>query len=481
MPRRARLLTLLTVSLSIVGLVDLIPPADSTQAEAGTGPAERPDPTLIRLENPGLAAWRPEFPGERARFKTEPAKGFDRLALPKGFFVPIFDTFEKPRKVIGRARRGAALSARKVDTPITCYDNSARGAWYAIEGDGFVCSTSGFELVRRASPLDPPQRNPGMGTPMPFEYARVVQEGSPRLSRKPSLREWEALASIGGPKDDPSGLMIERMIGDFFVSVDAEVDVEGIPFVRTVHNELVEKQALKPRAQPNMVGERLRDGRTLPLAFVYGDDETELLCSNGKSVCGVAEKHARFVPAGLTEVNGETYVRGPRGLLVPARAVRLIEKQSRPGGVGPSDKWVHIDLTRQTLVAYEGDVPVYATLVSSGKEGHTTPSGLYRIQRKYLSKTMRAVDPKEGLYHIEDIPWTMYYYGAYAVHGAYWHDVFGEVRSHGCTNVAPADARWIYHWSDPQVPDGWQAVENVARGTAFYFTNEPEESLLSHR
>jgi hypothetical protein len=433
--------------------------------------APRPARERIRLENPGLEGWAPELPGERTRWREAPAEGFDVLALPTGFFTGVYSRVERPRRTIGRVRRGAALSARKVDTSITCYDNGKRGAWYALEGGGFICSTSGFRFVKRAPPLDPPQRQPRMDRPMPFDYARVTAEGTPRLRRAPSLRQWERLASVGGPKSDPTGLMVERMVGDFFVSVDEAITVDGLRFMRTVHGEYVDADALKPRAQPNMVGERLGDEKRLPYAFVWAEGETPILCEDGQTECGVAEKHARFAPEGFVTLEGERYAKAPGGGLVPMEAVRVLEKRSRPGGVGPEDKWVHIDLARQGLVAYEGDTPVYATLISSGKAGHTTPSGLYRVQRKYLSKTMRAVDEVEGLYHIEDIPWTMYYYGAYAVHGAYWHDVFGQVRSHGCTNLAPADARWIYHWSEPKVPEGWQAVENVENGTAFLFTS----------
>lgn len=453
------------------------PAAETPEAPSGVRSAAARVPGEIRLENPGLDGWSPEFTGEKPRWRTQPAPGYDRLALPTGFLVPIFDRLAKPRKTIGRTRRGAALSARKADTSMTCYDNGKKGVWYEIEG-GVICTTSGYEIVKSAPPkLTPVQRDPRMNIPMPFDYARVIASGAARLSRKPTLSQWEALASVGGQKDDPSGLMIERMIGDFFVSIDAEETIGGIPFVRTVHNEYIEKKALKPKPQPLMRGERLDEpGTELPLAFVYGDDETAILCADGKTTCGVAEKHARFWPTGKKTIDGQTHWVGPEGVLVPASAVRIVRKVGRPGGVGPTDKWMHVDLAEQTLTAYEGETPVYATLISSGKPGHDTPTGLYRVQRKFVTKTMRGYDKVEGIYHIEDIPFTMYYYGSYAVHGAFWHDVFGQTRSHGCTNVPPADIRWLFYWSDPELPAGWHERENIARGTAVYFSNEPRET-----
>jgi lipoprotein-anchoring transpeptidase ErfK/SrfK len=127
-------------------------------------------------------------------------------------------------------------------------------------------------------------------------------------------------------------------------------------------------------------------------------------------------------------------------------------------------------LSEQTLVAYEAGRPVYATLVSSGKEGYETPRGLFRIRHKYLSVTMNGDDPIDGYYEVEEVPWTMYYWKSYAVHGAYWHNDFGKTRSHGCTNVPPVDARWLYYWTKPRVPENWHAVRRQ-RGTWVYFTS----------
>ena len=486
MSRRALNIAILGVSISITGAaaVWLGSSADPArlaeslaegEARAETGGAiadvEGP-PRRVLLANPGFDGWAPEHRGPKLRWRSAPSPGFDALAIPTDFFTAVYDRVERPRRTIGRVRRGVSLSVRKVDTTITCHDNGERGVWYAIEGGGVLCSTSGFDIVDRATPLDPPQKMPALDQPMPFRYARVVDQGAPLLSRPFTLAQYEALKSVGGPRDDPTGLMVERLVGDHFLSVDTTVDVGGVSFTRTVHNQFVETSALKPRPQPRFRGERLAPGRPftgLPLAFVWGDDTTPVLCED-RSPCGVVEKHARFRPQETVRVDGEAYVEGPGGILVPSRAVRVARLHGRPGGIGPDDPWVHIDLDEQTVVAYEGDTPMYASLVSSGKEGYETPTGLYRMTRKFLSKRMRAVDEIEGLYSIEDIPYVMYYYGSYAIHGAYWHDVFGQTRSHGCTNLAPADARWIYHWSKPTVPDTWHAVENIERGLGIYFS-----------
>jgi lipoprotein-anchoring transpeptidase ErfK/SrfK len=61
-------------------------------------------------------------------------------------------------------------------------------------------------------------------------------------------------------------------------------------------------------------------------------------------------------------------------------------------------------------------------------------------------------------FELRDVPWIQYFASGYALHGAYWHDVFGIARSHGCINLAPIDARYVFMWTDPPVPKGWHGI-----------------------
>ena len=103
-----------------------------------------------------------------------------------------------------------------------------------------------------------------------------------------------------------------------------------------------------------------------------------------------------------------------------------------------------------------------------GGNWYATPDDAYLCDNHGFTITRRG-EPKDGPYDIGEVPWVMYYHHSFAVHGAYWHDVFGNVRSHGCTNLAPADARWIFFWTEPRLPAGWH--EMYAReGTTFHYT-----------
>jgi lipoprotein-anchoring transpeptidase ErfK/SrfK len=226
---------------------------------------------------------------------------------------------------------------------------------------------------------------------------------------------------------------------------------------------------------PKTQGVLLGETRQLPYAFVYGDGEASVfeLARDRLLAVGRAEVHARFPVAGEAVAGTVALVVTRDDLLIPRGRVRIARRIDRPAAIPSSDKWIHVDLNEQTLVAYEGDQPVFATLVSTGKEesGHATPAGLYRIREKHLSVTMSGEDPADGYYEVAEVPWTQFYHDSFALHGAYWHDSFGKTRSHGCTNIPPPDARWLFLWTTPDLPRGAHAVRRVV-GTHVYLTRD---------
>ena len=138
--------------------------------------------------------------------------------------------------------------------------------------------------------------------------------------------------------------------------------------------------------------------------------------------------------------------------------LRVPRMSPRPPYVGEADPWIDVELATQTLVAYLGDKPVFATLVATGvgAEGSplSTPKGIHRIRAKLLAATMDNLD-HTGVapYSYEEVPFTQYI-GRVALHGAFWHDQFGAPRSHGCINLSLADAEWLFGFTLPAVVEG---------------------------
>ncbi len=120
----------------------------------------------------------------------------------------------------------------------------------------------------------------------------------------------------------------------------------------------------------------------------------------------------------------------------------------------PTDeKWIEVDLSRQWLIAYEGTEVVYEAQISSGRRNTPTVTGKFRITRKLESQLMTGPG-----YYLPNVPYVQYFYSAYAFHGAYWHNNFGTPTSFGCVNLKHDDAKWLFHWTDPVVPEGARTV-----------------------
>ncbi len=122
-------------------------------------------------------------------------------------------------------------------------------------------------------------------------------------------------------------------------------------------------------------------------------------------------------------------------------ATRMTELKQSP------ERWLEIDLSSQRLIAWEGNKPVYAVIVSTGKASTPTPTGTFAIQSMHRLTSMEGDD-----YYVPNVPFVMYYSGGYGIHGAYWHHNFGTPVSHGCTNVAVDHAEWLFSWSSVGTP-----------------------------
>lgn len=119
-----------------------------------------------------------------------------------------------------------------------------------------------------------------------------------------------------------------------------------------------------------------------------------------------------------------------------------------------TERWFSIDLYEQVLMAYEGETPVFATLISSGLEQWPTNEGLFHIYIRHARTLMSGAYGRPDFYYLQEVPWTMYFDNDIALHGAYWHDGFGYRRSHGCVNLSIMDAYLMYQWSTPEFTPG---------------------------
>ncbi len=135
---------------------------------------------------------------------------------------------------------------------------------------------------------------------------------------------------------------------------------------------------------------------------------------------------------------------------VERRKIReFVVNPNPPEGVD-NNRWIEVNLYEQTLGIYENGKLVFAALIASGMDPFFTRPGLFQIYEKYdmtnMSGSFEA--DRSDYYYLEDVPWTLYYDEARALHGAYWRTLFGYPQSHGCVNLSIGDAKVVFDWAN---------------------------------
>lgn len=129
-------------------------------------------------------------------------------------------------------------------------------------------------------------------------------------------------------------------------------------------------------------------------------------------------------------------------LTIPAPGVWVPTQKDAPPAPLAKGKSIVVALDNQRIYAYEDSKLVHSSLMSSGLPETETVKGDFKIYVKYVSTRMTGPD-----YDLPNVPWTMYFYQGYGIHGAYWHNTFGRVRSHGCVNLDTDEAKWFFDFA----------------------------------
>lgn len=308
-------------------------------------------------------------------------------------------------------------------------------------------------------PTAKPDPKPG-AKPEPKPDPDADAEPPPQAPLAPPT-EAELIAASHLPLK-PEKSWLER---GFYVSVGDKVAEEGRTWWHTARGGYVDVTHAYKYDAKDFEGIPLAADATFPFGFVMVETTKLLeLSPEGKvTVVGTLEKRAYVDLDEEIEIAGKTYMTTADGRMIRKADLRMADPQPLPKGLQPWERWVDVSLDKQILVAYEGERPVFVSLVSTGKKGtaeepFVTPEGRWRIRSKHISTTMDGNTASDGNYSIQDVPWTMFFEGSFALHGAFWHQGFGRPRSHGCVNLGPSAARWLFNWTTPFLPDGWHGV-----------------------
>lgn len=482
--------------------------------EATTGSpdagADDAAPAVEAVTGPSIDAAAPAPPD---------AKKVIAIASP----APIFSASEYPPKDpekaaderkgvvrLGYVRNGESVA---VKPDVLKKANCPEGWWELLDG-GFICGKfvtddpNNAELAKGKG-LHPPLDD----GPLPYQYGLNLTNGTPLYRRVPTrkekteseksllvgktkqgdlaIKQQQAAAADGAvpwylqdhkgqrPQvtfDDlkgDRGLIDLRMVKGFYLAIDREASGYAGKFWKTTSGEFAPAEhIIIHKSVTEFEGiDFTKEGETrkLPLAWVLNPKAWKYKLDDGDTKAKRNENVPRFTIIGLTGkkvvIENRTYWETLDGWWMKDVEGTVTRPGAAPTDLKPGEKWIDVNVTTQSLVAYEGDKPVYATIVSSGRhddkdpsKDHRTRLGSYTIREKHVAATMDDDSASDGPYSIQDVPWIMYFHGSIALHGAFWHSSFGHERSHGCVNLTPFDAKHLFGWAGPRLPTGWHGV-----------------------
>lgn len=228
---------------------------------------------------------------------------------------------------------------------------------------------------------------------------------------------------------------------------DQATDEEGNAWLKVWGNWLPARYFHEKPAS-TFAGVKVNAQPQRPFGWVLREFETQAEPGNPDTVESTVERYD-FVEVYERAIglDGAVWYDIGEGTWVRYHALALLALREPPRGVEADAFWVDVDLSQQTFAAYEGERLVFAGLISSGLPRWPTRRGLFRVYRTHLTTPMSGGEVGDDYYYLEDVPHTMYFDKAIALHGAYWHDDFGRPKSHGCVNIAPRAAEWLYEWA----------------------------------
>jgi len=319
-------------------------------------------------------------------------------------------------------------------------EGCSTGVWYETTDLLYIC-----EANVEPSPSPPGPRVDDLGnngTRLPQRYAFIKFDGT---------------RAYAHPSDYFRNDYIEAFGKSFGIVVTGEQVYKGVEFVRTRKHLWVERGSVHFVDGSPFKGERLKRGHPLDIAWVSVRPAKVFEEPRGR----VLQRLDRHSVVQIQAQKG-AWVQLRAGGWMQSAALARPELVQPPEGIGPTERWIDIDIEQQVLVAYEGSTPIFATLVSTGRntKQSETPLGTFQIWAKLDFTDMDDLERTDvdKNYAIQDVPWVQFFKGSYGFHAAFWHDDFGRRRSHGCINLSPADARYLFSFTHPVLPPGWNAI-----------------------
>ncbi len=360
----------------------------------------------------------------------------DNMKLILLFGLLLLASFE----LIGASNAQAAQNPETGDAPL-CLPNVdllSAGECLHLGPAHYLSSMAELGIYFPPTPLPAKTPDPALAF-VPYHYARVVKENAPVF---PSLED-----AIRGES------VLRRVEAGFnFVTYIDQTEVDGKRYFMIDQGIWMRGSDLsRISATSNFQG--LIFLETPKNAFGWMRNQAEVKRTPGyepQDYTGKILNPYDVVQVYKTEKVGDMdwYLIGPDQWIEGRQVGRVLPNPISPERV-KNKRWIEINLAEQTLAVYDQSRLVFATLVATGREGTWTRPGVFQIYKKVAAETMQGTTEtdRSDFYYLEDVPWTIYFDQARALHGTFWHNRFGWPQSRGCVNLSPGDANWLFQWA----------------------------------
>ncbi|MDD5466829.1 MAG: L,D-transpeptidase [Anaerolineales bacterium] len=299
----------------------------------------------------------------------------------------------------------------------------------------------------------------GVAIPRPFHTneAKAVSLGGERLGRTVTSLRYYDIPSLGGVElgyyiTDSVVKILEASLGD--------PEPKHNPIWLRTEQGWVHSSSVQPvREQLNQPLYDVPAGGFLAEVTVPWTQAWENRNGNLKRVYRFYYASTHWVDAISTDSYGNVWYRvlddlkGGYYYALAEHMRRVPAEELTPISAQVTDKRVVVSLAEQKMSAYENGRVVFAARVSTGTFEGDTPKGEFRVERKQPMRHMSADEERGNGFDLPGVPWVCFIaWTGVSFHGTYWHRDFGTPRSHGCINMAPEAAKWLYRWTTPIVP-----------------------------
>lgn len=397
---------------------------------------------------PALSHATPQESDEFERHELGPIRNDGPFVGALVNAAPIYEAMHKKARVLGYFRAGERLPRSEA----VHENDQCIGGWVQVAPVGYVCTEKSATLDEQHPTLSAMALQANLDAALPYVYARTT-----RTTARYEKTEKDSVELSG--RHGKSTTM--AIVGSWTAPDES---LEPLRLGLRTDGSFVRADHLEAARSSDFQGVTLGADLELPVAYVVRRGVRAWTIEDGSAQkTEELDYHTRLDLTGrYRTIVGEKFWATRDGRWVRHKDVTAVRQRYEfPEFVTPEQKWIDVSIIMGTAVFYEGQKPVYATLVSVGRDRRgdpkttaSTEQGTFAVVKKMITRRAPENPDSPAL----DQPWALELENGQWVYAAVNHDRFGIEHTDGDIHLSPRDARFLFHWSDPPLPRGWHGV-----------------------